>query len=86
MAAEPVHGSLGRQTGPGRRLVERGEQRLVLQQVGVLSSIGDGSQLVADREDVLEFVPFELLERQDVASQETPHAVAPPPSISAARP
>src|SRR6266508_4623009 len=46
VAPEPVHGCLRGQAGPGRRLVERGQQRLVLQQVGVLATLGDRPQFV----------------------------------------
>ena len=75
VAAEPVHRRLGREPRARARLVEGRQQRLVRQQVGVPPALGDRRELVADLEDALEVSSLEVLERQDVSSEEAPHLV-----------
>ena len=73
LAAEAVHRGLVRQARPRRRLVEGRQQRLVLEQVGVAAVARERPQVVGDLEDAEELVPAEVLEGQDVATEEAPH-------------
>ena len=76
VTAEPMHRGLGGQAGARARLVEGRQQRLARQQVGVLPGLGDRRELVADLEDPLEVSSLEVLERQDVSSEEASHRVS----------
>ena len=73
VTAEAVHRGFGRHPGARARLVERRQQRLVLQQIGVAAALGDRCELVAGLEHALEVGALKVLERQDVAAQKAPH-------------
>ena len=73
LPAEAMHGGLVGEARPGARLVERRQERLVLEQVRVAPVAGERAQVVGDLEDPEELVPAEVLEREDVATGETAH-------------
>jgi hypothetical protein len=77
MTTEAVHGGLMSETGAGRRLIERRDHRLVCEEIGVPTLPSDGFETIGDLEEVEELVPFEILERKDVASGKATHACPP---------
>ena len=73
VAAQAVHGRLRGQTRARARLVERRQERLVREQLGIPPALRDRGKLVADLEHALEISPFEVLERQNVSPEEASH-------------
>ena len=73
VAAEAMHRGLGGEPGARAGLVERRQQRLVLQQVACCAGRGRRAQVVGDLEDPEELVPAEVLQGQDVAAEEASH-------------
>ena len=72
-AAETMHRRLGREPRPRARLVERRQQRLVLEEIAVATVAGVRTKVVGDLEHPEEVLPAEVLEGQDVPTQEAPH-------------
>ena len=73
------HCGLMGQPRAGRGLVEGHRQDLVLQQVGVLTIVGDRGQLLGHFENVIQLGPVEVLEGEDVPSQKSCALKKPPP-------
>src|SRR5439155_22707103 len=69
----PVHSRPRRQAGAGAGLVERGDDRLLSEEVAVSAVPGEVLEVFADLEHPEVFVPLEVLEREDVPAQKAPH-------------
>jgi hypothetical protein len=74
MTTKTVHRGLVRKACSGGWLIERRHQCLVGEEICVSALSCDRLEAVCDLEEVEELVPFEVLEREDVASGEAAHA------------
>ena len=68
-----VHCGFVRQAGTRAGLIERRDERFLFQQVAVAAALGDGFQFLRHFKHMLELLPFEILERQNVATHKTAH-------------
>ncbi len=71
--AQAVHGRFVRQARAGAGLIERGHQRLVLQQIAVLAIARDRLQPLGNLEHAEELLALELFQRQNVTTSKTTH-------------
>ncbi len=71
--AQAVHRRFVRQARAGAGLIERGDQRLVLQQIAVLAIPRDRLQPLGDFEHAEKLLALELLQRQNVTTCKTTH-------------
>ncbi len=78
MPTQAVHGSFVRQAGAGARLVEGGYQGLVTAQIDIFPITGNIFHFAGNIEYVEELLPFELLQRKDIATSKTTHCEKPP--------
>jgi len=71
--AQTVHRRLGGQPRARARLIEGGDQRLLLQQVAVAPVPRIRLQVLAHLEDPEVLHPLEVLERENVPTEKAPH-------------
>jgi len=81
-AAEPKHGCFMSEACAGRWLVEGRDECLGCEEIGVLTVSCNRFEAICDLEQVHEFVPLKVLEREDVASGEAAHSFCPPGLVS----